>query len=326
MRLGVLGPQDPDSFADNISDTLERQGHTVCRLGGAMPQWSIRHAEALGDMAARSVGMARSWQSRKVRRALQRELDVVINVDARMLPESVARLRRGGIAVAFWFPDGLHRLDRQLMLASPYSSLFFKDRELVRRLQRMSGLPVFYLPEACNSSWHSVPGTASGGEGCVVLAGEIYPARSMLVQHLADKGVPLVVYGSGVPRWLEAKWMDSVPIRARITRYEKAKVFRSAVAVLNTLHPGEMAGMNCRLFEAAGSGGAVVTEARDCLVEYFEPGREVLAYSSLAELDSILDQLLRAGGAIGMGDLASRRAHSEHTYERRLDELLARTV
>jgi hypothetical protein len=37
---------------------------------------------------------------------------------------------------------------------------------------------------------------------------------------------------------------------------EKARVFRSAAAVLNNLHPAEISGVNARLFEAAGSGAA----------------------------------------------------------------------
>ena len=54
-------------------------------------------------------------------------------------------------------------------------------------------------------------------------------------------------------------------------------MFRSAAGVLNTMHRGEMAGVNERLFQAAGCGAAVLTEFRPTLPELFAIGDEVLA-------------------------------------------------
>ena len=55
-----------------------------------------------------------------------------------------------------------------------------------------------------------------------------------------------------------------------LAREEKARVFRSAAGVLNTMHLAEVNGVNARLFEAAGCGAAVLTEFRSTVPELFD--------------------------------------------------------
>ena len=59
---------------------------------------------------------------------------------------------------------------------------------------------------------------------------------------------------------------------------EKARIFRSAAGVLNTMHPAEVAGVNARLFEAAGRGAAVLTEFRQTVPDLFDIGSEILTF------------------------------------------------
>jgi spore maturation protein CgeB len=148
-------------------------------------------------------------------------------------------------------------------------------------------------------------------------------SRVRLLERLAAKGIPLRLYGAGFPRWL-----GETPIRAAhtgrcITRDEKARVFRSAAGVLNTMHLAEVAGVNARLFEATGCGAAVLTDFRPTIPDLFAVGDEVLVFH---DFDNLVDQATRLLGETGLtsrlGDAAARRAHRDHTYDLRVTEIL----
>ncbi len=81
--------------------------------------------------------------------------------------------------------------------------------------------------------------------------------------------------------------------------------------------------MNCRLFEAAGCGAAVLTEMRPELPLFFHVGREVLAFTTSDELVDQARMLLEdTARAQSLGDAAALRARDEHTYDVRLQQLL----
>src|ERR1019366_4654106 len=92
-------------------------------------------------------------QRRIVSSALDAGCEVVINLDARLMPSAVNQMKRAGVRVAFWFPDPVAFIGRQLMLLTPYDALFFKEPHLVERLHANLGIPVYYLPEGCNPRW-----------------------------------------------------------------------------------------------------------------------------------------------------------------------------
>jgi spore maturation protein CgeB len=208
------------------------------------------------------------------------------------------------------------------MLLAPYDALFFKEPHIVEHLKANLGVPIYYLPEACNTRWHR-PLTAAGTEPYLVIAGNMYPSRVKLLERLAAKGVPLRLYGSEFPRWLGDTTLRSAHTGRCIFREEKARVFRSAAGVLNTLHPAEIAGVNARLFEATGCGAAVITEFRPAIPKLFTIDEEVLVFH---DFDQLVDQSTRllneAGLTAALGDAATHRSHREHTYELRLTSIL----
>ncbi len=323
MRIGVVGPVAPDYFADNIGDALHRMGHVVTQLGPARPRHRSRLVTGAAMLARQALPrLDERAQHRIVRTSLDAGCEIVINVDAGLMPGTVTRLRRGGARVAFWFPDHVANLERQLMLLAPYDAVFFKEPHVVDRLRATLDLPVYYLPQGCNPRWHR-PLIPAGTEPYLVVAGNMYPSRVRLLERLIAKGIPLRLYGGGFPRWL-----GETPARAAHTgrcvfREEKARVFRSAAGVLNTMHPAEVAGVNSRLFEAAGCGAAVLTEFRPTVPELFRVGDEVLAFRDFDELADQATRLLTETGLTArLGDAAARRANRDHTYDLRVVSIL----
>ena len=186
----------------------------------------------------------------------------------------------------------------------------------------MLDLPVYYLPQACNPRWHR-PVAPAGTEPYLVIAGNMYPSRVRLLDRLIAKGIPLRLYGAGFPRWIGETACRAVHTGRYVACEEKARVFRSAAGVLNTMHPAEVNGVNARLFEAAGCGAAVLTEFRATVPELFAVGEEVLAFHDFDDLVEQATRLLSEPGLTArLGDAATQRAHRDHTYDLRVTAIL----
>jgi spore maturation protein CgeB len=327
MRIGVVGRVEPDMFGANVIDGIRDAGHVAVPLGPARVSHQRAVTGRLAELCLQALPrLDQRAQRRIVHAAADAGCELVISVDARLMPDTVAALRRDGARVAFWFPDHVASLGRALMLMAPYDVLFFKEPHLVDRLRAMLDLPVYYLPEACNPRCHR-PMVPGGTEPYLVIAGNMYPSRVRLLERLIVKGIPVRVYGGPVPRWITDSPARGIHAGRSIWTQEKARVFRSAAGVLNNLHPAEVAGVNARLFEAAGSGAAVLAEFRPALPDLFTAGEEILTFSDFDELVEQASRLLHEPGLTArLGDAAARRAHRDHTLAQRITTILEKVA
>ena len=97
----------------------------------------------------------------------------------------------------------------------------------------------------------------------------------------------------------------------------------SALAVLNvTREDMVLNGWSpaTRVFEAAGAGACLITDAWQGIEEFLEPGSEVLVASSGAEVAALLADL-DAPEARRIGNAARERMLAEHTYGHRAEQL-----
>ena len=327
MRIGVVGRLEPDMFGANVVEAVQDAGHVAVPLGPARASYRPKLMNRITELSLQALpDLEERVQRRIVRAAARAACELVISVDGRLLPESVAALRRGGTRVVLWFPDHVGSLGRALMLLAPYDALFFKDPHLVDRFRATLDLPAYYLPEGCNPRCHR-PEVPAGTEPYLVTAGNMYPSRVRLLERLMAKGIPVRAYGSTIPRWVGDSPIRDIHAGYPIFREEKARVFRSATAVLNNLHPGEVSGVNQRLFEAAGSGAAVLTEFRPVIPDLFAVGEEVLTFRNFDELLEQAWRLLTEPGLTAkLGDAAARRAHRDHTIGHRLATILEKVA
>jgi spore maturation protein CgeB len=312
----------PDSFADNVTDSLRRMGHEVDALGSTYRTNRSRVGAVMAQLARSSHAATRRLQQSTVARATNGGYDLVIAVEPTLLPDAVERIRQNGSPVALWFGDAVSNLGRQLMFLADYDLVCFKDFELVRRCRAALDINVIYLPEACNPSWHRP--CDAGIEPVVVVAGNMHAFRMRLLERLIRAGVPVRIYGPRWASWLRSDLLSPSYAGYYLAREEKARVFRSAGVVLNTLHLGEMTSVNCRLFEAAGCGAAVLTDVRPGLDDLFDVGSEIATFDCFDVLvDRVRWMLDHPDAARAMGDRAATRAHADHVYDSRLGQLLA---
>jgi spore maturation protein CgeB len=141
--------------------------------------------------------------------------------------------------------------------------------------------------------------------------------------RMASAGLRVRGYGPPLPLWRLAG-IERLHAGKYLVQEDKSRVFGEALVALNTMHFTEGDALNCRAFEIAGAGGLQLIEHRPAIQECFDPGKELLVYSTFEELlehvervqhDERLVAAVRAAGAA--------RAHAEHTYKRRLTRMFA---
>jgi spore maturation protein CgeB len=323
MRVMVVGPLGPDDFADNVRDTLTRMGHEVHAVGAARPSSPIRHVNTFVSLVFDHTSTVDQYSQRHLVRTVERvRPDVLLTMDRRLHRSVIHAAQSHGARTALWFPDAVSSMGRHDMFLNGYDRIYLKNPVLVQNLQSIYGLPVRYLPEACNSTWHR-SAVEYGTDATIVMAGNIHPTRALLIKRLLDAGLPVRLYGGLVADWVQTPELAAAHTGQYLARAQKADVFRRARVVLNNLHPAEFAGANCRLFEACGSGGLVLTEIRPGLTDLFQPGRELDTFTSFDELREKLEWYVadpEHGRAIA--DQGAKRARSDHTYEHRLAAIL----
>jgi spore maturation protein CgeB len=330
MRVLVVGEAYPDSFADNLHSTLRDAGHDVCAVS-PFPRWLARHGRARARLRGALPVAPRAalrLQRPVVDAAESFRPDVVLNVDARLSHLVVGELRSVTAApIAFWFPDSPGGLGRETHLLAGYDAVLLTDTVVVRRYRRVLGINAHFVPEACNPRWHrpfddAAPGAA--GE-TVLVAGNMYATRYLTVRRLVEAGLNVEVFGPPWAPWLPGDGAVRATYTGRyLARAEKARAFRRAGIVLNTLASHEADGLNCRLFEAAASGALVLTERRDRLDDLFRVPAEVSCYEDHDELVARARQLVALAPAERRrrGDAAAARAHAEHTYAHRFSHIV----
>jgi spore maturation protein CgeB len=332
LDIAVLGQVYPDSFARCILAGLAELGHHAWAVDRA-PLTSATNVRftRLGRLltAASELRPLEQLEDRLASRALLAQSPELVIVTGKSLqPRTIARLRRTlGVPIVYWFPDHLANLGRQYPLVGSYDALFFKDPYIVEFATRKLRLTAYYLPEACFPRWHRRVNLSPEDQaryGCdLTLAGNMYVYRARLLEPLAT--YDLRIWGSQFPSWLDSPLRSRYP-NVYVAEEEKAKAFNAAKIVLNTMHYGEIWGVNARTFEASGCGAFQIAESRPRLPDLFEPGREIETFESADELKEKVDYYLsHPVQRRAIADAGYARAHGEHTYAHRLERLLSLT-
>ena len=327
MKILVVGPQFPDSFARNIVVTLGRMGHEVAIVHGArMRHHGSRLANTFWNYAPLAFPELERRVYREVVQAARTGQPALVLVTYGMMPpEIVSALKQAcGGKVVCWYTDSLANLQRQYLVASPFDTVFVKEPSLVPTLRDKLGKDAHYLPECCNPMWHRPAELDDDDRAkyCCDLAtqGSLHYYRARMLEVFED--YDLKIWGRNCPPWLDS------PVRKRYANHfiaedEKAKALKAAKIVLNTVHYSEIDGVNCTLFEAAGCGAFQISDWKPTLPDLFEPEREIVTFRTRRELREKVDYYLRRPEErSAIAARACARAHREHTYEVRLTRML----
>lgn len=240
-------------------------------------------------------------------------------------PATIRKVRAISKApVACWCQDHMGTMGRQYIVGSKLDYVFAKDQVMVDQFRRFTGMKeVHYLPEACNPEVHR-PVQLTQNDivkfACeVTTAATLYYYRSEILEAL--DGFDLRIWGP-VPRFYDG------PLRSKATgesvyMRDKAACFNASKIVINTLFPMELGGINARAFEVAGCGGFQLITHSDAVARHFEPGKEIETFRDTGELrEKIRYYLDHDNERRAIAEAGRKRAHAEHTYRHRLQQML----
>jgi len=252
---------------------------------------------------------------------------ILVILGSQVSPKTIDRIRtRTSVPIVCWCQDSMTTLGRQYLLGSEYDAVFVKDRYFQDHLIQMLGSGRFhYLAEACNPRVHRTLELTEQDRaqyGCdVTIAGSLYYYRQEMLQAL-EKEFEIKVWGAK-PDWLAYR-LHVRHMGREALGDEKVKAMTAARVALNSIHFSEVDGLNCRAFELAGCGAFQLCTARPVLAEHFVPGVELETFGSLAELiDKIRHFVGHPDQAAAIARRGQLRAHRDHTYERRLEEIFS---
>jgi spore maturation protein CgeB len=333
MRIMICGPHHADTPVLSLEEMLKGE-HDVrvfdpfrnlglpAFLGGARSFSAAAWSHLLRGVA-RDPAVIMNRRLIRAAREFQPDVLLVFSVEM-LLPETVETLRRETSArIVGWYMDHVANFGRGWFLTADYHALCFVDPYIVRMLRnKAANERVHLVPICCDPALHR-PVDLSDAEqrryGCdLTVAGNLYPYRLRLLEPYIDYDFKIWGYK---PRWLRH------PLAQRYTGeavygVEKSKAMRAAKIVMNTNHYANIAGVNKRTFEVAGSGAFQITDAPGISAVY-EPEREIVTFSDAVELKEKVDYYLNHDQErLEIADRAQRRTHAEHTFAQRWEVLL----
>jgi spore maturation protein CgeB len=334
----VIGPDYLDAFASNIAAGFRSLGITAAVIDSnagfirprTMDAYS-RYGAVMGEVIRRMPRAQRLFVDRPIDRVLRNsDPTLVVCVWSEFTPSQIERWRKltPKATWVLWYPDHLANLGAHRVLLAPYDYFFFKEPHLVDLLSSRTRLPVHMLADACNPEVHRTEVPSNDEErrhyDCdVAVAGNLYPYRLLVLAGIPDD-VSLKIYGN--PRNNAPPGLDRIAraiTREYVAGRTKAIAFGGARIVLNTMHYAEIRGVNTRLFEGTACGGFVLSHTGPDVGKYFKPGTEIATFDSQAELSDAIHHYLRADDERrSIAQAGQARAHRDHTYPHRLEQLL----
>jgi spore maturation protein CgeB len=280
-----------------------------------------------------------------VHRVLERakRADVIVKASGvgvwdQLLEREVANARRPNNLIVFWDVDAPATLERMKLtpddpfraLVPRYDVIFTYGGGLpvVRGYERFGArlcVPIYNALDP--TTHHAVPPDPSWTADLSLLANRL-PDREKRIEEfffrpaLELPGRSFLLGGNG---WTQRHLPPNVKTVGHVYTADHNAFNVSARAVLNVARDSMAAcGFSpaTRVFEAAGAGACLVTDAWEGIELFLEPGREVLVAKDGAEVARHIRDLTPAR-AQAIGEAAKQRVLAHHTYARRARDVEA---
>jgi spore maturation protein CgeB len=242
--------------------------------------------------------------------------DLVLSYNAHELgKDAIESVRRSGKALwVNWFPDSPHRLEVSLRNGAAYDRCFLFDRWMVDRHRalgrRADFLPLGFDPALCRP----IAGVR-GPTAPLLFVGPPEPFRDAALARVADLGLEL--WGPKRPR---GPLFGEALVRAH-ARAEIALNIHQFFGEPTLDRYGT--GANQRVFELAGMGVTQLCDAKADIPSSFVEDREIVLFRTGDELRAKAQALLAdPPRRAAIAAAARSRALADHTWEKRLEELL----
>lgn len=322
MKILVSNYTLVDSFTENVSFTLRKMGHEVFDMGEISVFNAYSKVGRVLKELKNKLLPSLSVQEKFILHIIStKKIDILLSLTQSLDEEVLEACKKKGIITISWWGDTAANMKKTGLCSSLWDFIYIKDTFAAKKLRSLN-LNAAHLFEAMNPHWHKQ--THKQQNNNIVIAGSFYDYRQYLAKKLYENNIELDLYGPPLPLWCDSA-IKKIHKKIYISKEEKAKVFGQALAVINSTAMSEFDSVNCRAFEIAGCGGLQIMENRSSISLCFEPGKEILTYDSLDELLSLIDRAKRYPNEMAViREKAVKRAHSDHTYEKRLNYILSK--
>lgn len=279
---------------------------------------------------ADEAGMARALETAAGHDVIVKASGVGV-LDAE-LEEAVLSLRREGSIVAFWDVDAPATLESvEKDPGNPFRSLvprydlvltYGGGDPVVRAYERLGARRCVPVYNALDPVTHHPVPPDPALDAELGFLGNRLPDREARVEAFfleAARLLPDRSFLLGGAGWEDKALPANVRAIGHVPTARHNGFNCSALAVLN-VNRASMARYGfsppTRVFEAAGAGACLISDAWEGIETFLEPGREVLVAQDGAEVAAHLAGLDR-GRARAIGEAARRRVLAHHTYKQR---------
>ncbi len=253
-----------------------------------------------------------------------------------LLEAQVPTIRRAGALAVFWDVDAPATLDRiAVNPEDPFRALIpAYDMVLTygggppvvagyQSLGAQSCVPIYNGLDP--ATHHPAPPDSRFACDLGLIANRLPDRERRIDEFFLDVATDLpqqrfVLGGNG---WSDKRLPPNIVYLGHVYTRDHNAFNASARAVLNVSRDSMAAygySPATRVFEAAGAGSCIITDAWEGISQFFEPGREILVAPNGPAVAEILAKLTPRD-AWRIGEAALARALAEHTYERRVDLL-----
>lgn len=281
--------------------------------------------------------------SRMLARACDADLVIKhsgVGADDELLEREVLRCRCCGTRAAFWDVDApatLARVEadredpfRGLIPQYDYILTYGGGPPVVAHYLRLGARNCHPVYNALDPETHHPVAPDPGLECDLVFVGHRLPDRERRVEEFflrAAELAPEMSFILGGEGWAGKMMPRNVRWIGHVSTTDHNRVNCSARMVLN-INRESMAAVGfsppTRVFEAAGAGACVITDAWAGVETFFEPGKEILLASSAEEIVRLLRRFDQQS-SVQIGAAMRARALRDHTYAlraRQVDEVL----
>ena len=258
-----------------------------------------------------------------VKTAIKEKPDLILVIKGEIIsPEALRELKTLGYPLALWFPDDPRYTNSYVKhVINLYDNVYVVSKETIKLYAQLGAKRVHYLPMACDPLVHNriKPDELKKGLPThnVCFIGTFSRHRAEIIKSLSKFQVN--VWGSFW--WLNPRIRNKHP---PVYGPEMVKVYNASKIVLNIHDPTDYGiKTNMRLFEATGSGAFVLSDGEKGLKDLFEPKKEEVCYENSKDIVELVDYFLaNPSERSKIATLAYNRAHTEHTYVNRVQNLL----
>lgn len=252
----------------------------------------VKERSFIGRVKRRLFG---SYYARKINRQFLQELGkwepdiVLVSKGLHLERSTLQKIKASGAYLANWNPDdflNLKNSNRTLIQSIPDYDLIVSPREHRFSLYEELGardllfLDWYYVPELHIQDKKSLKYEIS-------FVGSWSPRREKFIGQINKR---FHIWGGGWEK-SSSEFRDRHHVHLEIlNQREMCQVYASSKYNLNILTAENEDTTNLRIFEVTAAGGLLLTERNDATSRYVRDGEEALMYSSVDEINDILQQ------------------------------------